>query len=63
MKIPPQREHSRRVEAVTPKNFQALQRQIQELEEQMCKRINLAIRDEDSMKEKKEKKMPRKRKF
>ena len=45
--MPPQRERGGRVVGVTPKGFRALQRQMQALEEQMHRGINLPIRDEN----------------
>ena len=44
--MPPRREHSERAVGVTPKGFRALQRQMQALEEQMHRGINLPVRDE-----------------
>ena len=44
--MPPQKECGRRVVGVTPEGFRALQRQMQALEEKICRGINLLIRDE-----------------
>ena len=41
MKMPPQR-----AVGVTTEGFRALQRQIESLKEQMCRGMNLTIRDE-----------------
>ena len=44
--MPPQRERGGRERGVTPKGFQALERKMQALEEQMQREINNPIRDE-----------------
>ena len=53
--MPPQREHGQRYVGVTPKGFWALQRQMQVLEEKICRWINLLVRgeseDEDEVEE------------
>ena len=50
-KMPPWRKHGGRAIGVTPKGFRALQRKMQALEEQMCRGINLPIRNESEDKD------------